>query len=249
MSSLLKKFFLFTSFIGGVLYPSQAWSEDCVTCSVQKDIATPMAGATRNLFDITIDMVACTDPEANFDRIVCDAVHYAKTYEELQGWIKKCHKYDPNKRSSILEYYKTVECKSDVFEASDFHDKKHDFTSHVAPLASFNLWENQGFSGVINSFEALRKYYWEQDKKNKDKNYTSLREFAKVLRKPDANGLSFLDHVVLNWTDQDCADVGLGSINVRNQLIKKMCGIGVTFALEDLKKKYPCKSNPKYAGF
>lgn len=247
MPSLVKNFLVLVSFIGGVLYPIQVWSEDCVTCSVQKEISMPIPGGPITPLKITLSMVNCTAPTASFDRIACDAAQYSETDKDFQGWINKCKKYDPKKRSTILEYYKSISCDSVTFKTSDLGVNQ--FHKYVTPLASYSLWENSGFTDTIEYFEQLRKYYWIEDKKNGDKNYTHLREFAKVLRKPDANGLSFLDHVVLHWDDEDCARAGLGARTARDRLIKKMCSIGVTFANPEYKKKYPCKSRPKYAGF
>ena len=246
--SLVNKKILVSSFlISSIFLPTQAWSEDCVDCSIQKEIGTPMAGKIHRPFELTSDVISCTDPVSSFDRIVCDAAHFSKTYQDLQRWIHKCKSHDPKKRSTLLEYYKTIECESIVFDASDKRDPP--FATHSAPLASYQMWENKAFSSILDFFSQLKRSYYKEDKKNNDKSYTHLRNFAKVLNKPDRNGLSFLDHVVLSYSDKDCARAGLGADNLRNNLIRQLCVVGVSFALKENKEKYPCQSKPKYAGF
>jgi len=42
MVSLVNKFQVSAFLISGVFLPTQAWSEDCVDCSIQKEIGTPI---------------------------------------------------------------------------------------------------------------------------------------------------------------------------------------------------------------
>jgi len=221
--SLIHKFLVSAFLVNSVVYPTQLWS-----------------------FELTSEVIKCTDPEANFDEMVCFAAHYSKTYQDLQTWINKCKSYDPKKRSTILEYYKTIECKSDTFRVSDEHNPP--FATHIAPLASYQMWENRAFTSILDFFSNLKRSYYKEDRKNNDSSYTNLRNFARVLNKPDSNGLSFLDHVVLSYTDEECASAGLGADNLRNDLIRQLCVIGVSFALKENKDKYPCVPKPKYAG-
>ena len=231
----------------GILYPHSVRSDqDCVTCGIQPDPTDSFR--TENILGghlPGLTGINCyeSDNGYTFEEGFCMAYFNVEAREDFEAWIDKCKDTDPRGRSSIIEYMDTISCDSQLIKSFAVKYPNAGITESLIPLNQFMVYQDTDVAKVVDFFRHLMKSYRDE---GKGRGYPELKQFVAVLNKPDPNGMTFLDNVLLRWDDEFCEEVMFK--NQRDRMIRNLCKVGARFSPSTNVDGITCVHGDEYIG-
>lgn len=210
-----------------VFNPDHVWSDQvCKTCltPIKPVMVSNEGDGTRR---IGLDGIKCykSGRGYSFDEGFCMAYFNVEGREDFERWINRCEHTDPQARSTIIEYMKTLKCDSEMIKSVAVKYPGAGIKESLIPLNQFMIYQDQDVAKVADFFRILMKSYRDE---GKGRGYPELKEFVAVLNELDPNGMTFLDNVLLRW-DEHFSEAVIFT-NQRNRMIRNLCRVGARFS-------------------
>lgn len=222
-------------FSGGV--SSLAQADECAPCQKRTTPGVPLVSMNR------ISCDSPTDP-ASFDVAWCASFGWFVDADDFFNRLKRCAPKDPKGRTSSVDILTSITCRplfmTMVRPLSESDIPLSNRASLSAPSAL--LLSAEAGTRAATFLQNLVKEY--QDRGKKD-GYKDLKKFVATLNRPDGNGLSFLDTVMVRFSEQAIREHP-DERTIRDQLIKSMCSVGARFAHPDQWGQIACEADETY---